>query len=109
MNPQRVTLDLEDGDGVETFPVFNALRGLAAIHMLPKVQRIHYIRRHDGRTLVFVQVAATDGDAWRAALAAPPFEPSQQPLGIQYLTEVFWFGATVRLCYSVGPVAVNHG
>ena len=105
MNPQRVALDLDES-GHETFPVFNALRGLAAIHMLPKTQRVHQISRHDGRTLVFIQIAAEHGEAWREALGAPAFEPALQPLGMQFTTERFWFGATVRLCYSV---AVHHG
>lgn len=104
MNPQRVALDLDES-GHETFPVFNALRGLAAIHMLPKTERVHQLQRHDGRTLVFIQVSAADGEAWREALGAPAFLPHDQPLGVQYTTERFWFGATVRLCYSV---AVAH-
>lgn len=101
MNPQRVVLDLENGDEHETFPVFNALRGLALVHKLPKTQRVHQLQRHDGRTLVFIQVAAEHADLWRDALGAPAFEPHHQPLGEQYTTERFWFGATVRLSYSV--------
>ena len=104
MNPQRVALDLDES-GHETFPVFNALRGLAAIHMLPKTQRVHQVPRQGGRPLVSIQVPPADGETWREALAAPPFEPQSQPLGVQYTTEVFWFGATVRLCYSL---AVPH-
>ena len=105
MNPQRVCLDLDDTNGVETFPVFNALRGLAAVHMLPKTQRVHQITRHDGRTLVFVQIAAEHGEVWREALGAPAYESAPQPLGTQYTAERFWFGAQVRLCYSV---AIEH-
>lgn len=101
MNPQRVVLDLDDTDGLETFPVFNALRGLALVHKLPKTERVHQIQRHDGRILVFIQVPAADGETWREALGAPPFEPHDQPLGVQYQTERFWFNALVRLCYSV--------
>lgn len=104
MTPQRVTLDLEDGEdpGHETFPVFNALRGLAMVHMLPKTQRVHQIQRHDGRVLVFIQVSAEDGETWREALAAPAYAEAPQPLGTSYFTERFWFGATVRLSYSIG-------
>lgn len=102
MNPQRVSLDIEDtGADHETFPVFNALRGLALVHQLPKTQRVHQIQRHDGRVLVFIQVSAADGDVWRAALGAPAFSPQAQPLGTQYTTERYWFGALVRLSYSV--------
>lgn len=104
MNPQRVALDLDES-GHETFPVFDALRGLAMVHQLPKTQRVHQIQRRDGRILVFVQLSADDGEAWRKALAAPAFEGHRQPLGMQYTTERFWFGATVRLSYSV---AVEH-
>ena len=100
MNPQRVALDLDES-GHETFPVFNALRGLAMVHTLPKTQRVHQLQRHDGRILVFIQVSAADGEVWRKALGAPPFESAHQPLGLQYTAEVFWFGATVRLCYSI--------
>lgn len=106
MNPQRVSLDLEDDPGHETFPVFNALRGLAMVHQLPKTERVHQIQRHDGRTLVYIQIPADGGEAWRAALGAPEFTETPAPLGMQYITERFWFGATIRLSYSIG---VPHG
>ena len=83
--------------------MFNALRGLSLVHQLPKTQRVHQLQRRDGRTLVFIQVSAADGEVWREALGAPAFEPHDQPLGVQYTTErVSSASATVAALLSVG-------
>lgn len=95
-----VSIAPDDLDQVEDLPVARALGNLAQIHQLPRVEHVYRVDRHDGHTIVLIAIPADAAEQWRAALAAPHFQPRQHPTSVQHLTEVFWFGAIVRLSYT---------
>lgn len=71
-----------------TMPIGTAIKNLAKIYDLPPFERVY----QSGRTAI-VAVSHEHAEAWRAALAAPPFAEDT--------ARVMFFGAMVQL--------VRHG
>lgn len=95
-----VSIAPDDLDHVEDLPAAKAIGNLAHVHQLPRLEHVYRVDAYDGRTVVLVAVPQAAAECWRAALGAPPFSARSHPTSRQHTTEVFWFGATVRLSYS---------
>lgn len=99
MTAAMLSLTPEDLETLDC-PVTKALANLAAIHRLPRLEHAYLIERTDGRTVVNLALPEIAAEPWRRALAAAPFTPIHRQHYSQHTTEVFWFGATVRLSYT---------
>lgn len=101
MTAAVVSISPDDLDAAEGCAATKALSNLAAIHQLPRLQHVYLVNRpDDGRQIVNVAVPAAVAEVWRAALGAPAFSARTLPTYAAHSTEVFWFGATIRLSYS---------
>ena len=101
MTATVISVKPDDLDKVEGCPAAVALANLAEVHRIP-IEHAYLATTHaadDPNTLV-VTVSHESAEAWRAALGAPSFTAKETAYSTQRTTEVFWFGAKVRLSYS---------
>lgn len=82
---------------VDRDPV-GALGHLAELHHLPQLGEMR-CSRVAGHHVVDIALVEATAEAWRAALAAPPFAPTPRPHYTHHRSETLWMGAQVRLHY----------
>lgn len=75
-------------------PIGSALKNLAKLEDLPPFTHLY-----QSNQTALVAVPEADAEGWRRALGAGPFLPDMAEHTITWRTEVFWFGAKVKLVY----------